>query len=157
MPEAAPTPSIVESIFSGAIAEIDAKMEERRPAYEEFLELQDAKSRLTGTSARPRAAARTSTATSGTTRSTGTRRRAPGQPDRKGQFLAVLAERGSATIPEIAKAIDDDVSPNYLYRVRDTSLKDGLIEPDGNGFKITAKGRSEHENPGSAGEEQAAA
>jgi hypothetical protein len=107
----------IESLREKHMAEVDAKLEELRPAFEEFNDLMAYRESMGG---KPRA--RTAT------RSTGTRGPRAGV-DRKQDVLTFLGEHDGATIPEMAKGLD--VSANYLYRVRDGLVDEGLIRKDG--------------------------
>jgi hypothetical protein len=135
--------------------QIDARLEQLRPAHEEYLTLLEAKQALEGLKtssggtstkrrrgpARPpgsgrgrrRAATRTrARSTNGRRRPrrTATRRRAGGT--RAEQALALIKSNPGMTVPQIADRMG--IRQNYLYRVTAALQKQGSVKRRGQGF-----------------------
>jgi hypothetical protein len=133
--------------------QIDAKLQELRPAHEEYLTLLEAKQALEGlkSPARPgrpparrgpgrppgsgrgrRAATTRAQSTNGRRRPrrTGTRRRAGGT--RADQALQLIKSKPGMTVPEIADKMG--IRQNYLYRVTAALQKQGSVKRKGQGF-----------------------
>jgi hypothetical protein len=141
---------------------IDARLQELRPAHEEYLTLLEAKEALEGlkspsSAARPqgrppgrrgpgrppgsgrgrRAASSASTRASSNgrrrPRRSGTRRRAGGT--RADQALQLIKSNPGMTVPQIADRMG--IRQNYLYRVTAALQKQGSVKRKGQGF-VTA-------------------
>jgi hypothetical protein len=136
--------------------QIDARLQELRPAHEEYLTLLEAKEALEGLKApsrppgrppgrrgpgRPPGSGRSRrAATSGGTkvssngrrrpRRGGTRRRAGGT--RADQALALIKSNPGVTVPQIADRMG--IRQNYLYRVTAALQKQGSVKRKGQGF-----------------------
>ena len=136
--------------------QIDAKLQELRPAHEEYLTLLEAKQALEGlkSPARPghpparggpgrppgsgrgrRAATTRAQSTNGRRRPrrTGTRRRAGGT--RADQALQLIKSNPGMTVPKIADKMG--IRQNYLYRVTAALQKQGSVKRKGQGFVTT--------------------
>jgi hypothetical protein len=131
---------------------IDARLQELRPAHEEYLTLLEAKQALEGlkSPARPgrppgrrgpgrppgsRNTKRATTRARSTNgrrrpRRTGTRRRAGGT--RADQALQLIQSNPGMTVPQIADKMG--IRQNYLYRVTAALQKDGSVKRRGQGF-----------------------
>jgi hypothetical protein len=132
--------------------QIDTRLEELKPAHEEYLTLLQAKEALEGLKTpsrvgrppgrrgpgRPRASAngrrRTTRAPSANgrrrPRRTSTRRRAGGT--RADQALQLIKANPGMTVPEIADKMG--IRQNYLYRVTAALQKQGSVKRRGQGF-----------------------
>ena len=102
--------------------EIDSRLKELRPLYEEYLTLERAKEALEGLDA-PRA---------GRARRPSTRRRGRrgGTTD---AVLAYLRQHPGASVREIADGLGMK-HPNYLYRVLPTLQGQGVVKKQGKGW-----------------------
>jgi hypothetical protein len=133
--------------------QIDAKLQELRPAHEEYLTLLEAKQALDGLkspsqpgrppgrrgpgrppgSGRGRRAATTRTKSANgrrRPRRAGTRRRAGGT--RADQTLQLIKSNPGMTVPQIADKMG--IRQNYLYRVTAALQKQGSVKRKGQGF-----------------------
>jgi hypothetical protein len=139
--------------------QIDARLQELRPAHEEYLTLLEAKEALeglkipsqpgrppgrppgrrgpgrppgSGTKRRSSTAARGSASSNGRRRPRrgGTRRRAGGT--RAAQALELIKASPGVTVPEIANRMG--IRQNYLYRVTAALQKQGSVKRKGQGF-----------------------
>lgn len=107
-------------------SEIDSRLKELRPLYEEYLMLERAKEALAGVDA-PRAAGRTRRAGGGGGRRRGRR---GGTQD---AVLAYLRQNPGASVRQIADALGMK-HPNYLYRVLPSLREQGAIKKEGKGW-----------------------
>jgi hypothetical protein len=133
--------------------QIDAKLQELRPAHEEYLTLLEAKQALDGVKSparvgrppgrrgpgRPpgsgggrRAASTRAPSSNGRRRPRrgGTRRRAGGT--RADQTLELIRSNPGMTVPQIADKMG--IRQNYLYRVTAALQKQGSVKRKGQGF-----------------------
>ncbi len=134
----------IEDLREKHLAEIDQQMDEFRPAHEAFLRLQEYKDSLSG--------GKTTTRRSSNGGSRGTR----AGVDRRQEVIDFLRENPGATIPDMGKGMN--VSNNYLYRVRDGLVDEGIIRKEGNKHFL-ADGGTPTDAPakGAKGKEPAAA
>jgi hypothetical protein len=129
--------------------QIDARLQQLRPAHEEYLTLLEAKQALEGVKApagtarrgpgRPPGSGRKRAATTGRAKSAngrrrprrrGTRRRAGGT--RADQALQLIKSNPGMTVPQIADKMG--IRQNYLYRVTAALQKSGSVKRKGQGF-----------------------
>ena len=133
--------------------QIDARLQELRPAHEEYLTLLEAKQALEGLKApstavrppgrrgpgRPPGSGRKRSAATTRAKSTngrrrprrgGTRRRAGGT--RAAQALELIKSNPGLTVPQIADRMG--IRQNYLYRVTAALQKQGSVKRKGQGF-----------------------
>jgi hypothetical protein len=111
-------------------AEIDSRLKELRPLYEEYLLLERAKAALDGVE--------------GPKRATPGRRRGPAAaPRRRGRrggttdaVLAFLKKNPGASVRQIATALGMR-HPNYLYRVLPSLQSQGVVKKEGKGWAVT--------------------
>lgn len=106
-------------------AELDSRLKELKPLYDEYLMLERAKAALEGLNG-PRRAATTRRASGGGRR----RGRRGGTTD---AVLAHLRQNPGATVREIADALGMK-HPNYLYRVLPTLQQQGAVKKEGKGW-----------------------
>ena len=131
---------------------IDARLQELRPAHEEYLTLLEAKEALEGLKTpsrpgrppgrrgpgRPPGSGRKRTATrarsaNGRRRPRRTTRRRSGGT-RGDQALQLIKSNPGITVPEIADRMG--IRQNYLYRVTASLQKDGSVKRKGQGFVV---------------------
>jgi hypothetical protein len=134
--------------------QIDARLEELRPAHEEYLTLLEAKQALDGLKApsgtgstprrrgpgRPRGSGRGRRAATATRAPSANGRRRPRRRvtrSRKGgtradQALQLIKSNPGMTVPEIAEKMG--IRQNYLYRVTAGLQKQGSVKRKGQGF-----------------------
>jgi hypothetical protein len=132
--------------------QIDARLQELRPAHEEYLTLLEAKRALEGLKSpagpgrppgrrgpgRPPGSRNTKRATTRATstngrrrpRRAGTRRRGGGT--RADQALQLIKSNPGMSVPQIADKMG--IRQNYLYRVTAALQKDGSVKRKGQGF-----------------------
>lgn len=122
----------LESMIDRHRSEVEAKIEELRPQYEEYERLVTYRDGMTGATPRARRATRTRSTGGGGGGS---------NVNRSHETLEALRDEPGLTIPDLAKKMD--VSANYLYRVRDNLEKDGLIRREGARLFLTDKGSEE--------------
>ena len=105
-------------------SEIDARLKELKPLYDEYLTLQKAKQALDGVE-RPRRGP------------AGARRGRRGRPRGSGgtskKALAVIKKNDGITVTELARELKMR-HPNYLYRVLPQLEAQGAIRKDGKGW-----------------------
>lgn len=108
-------------------AEIDSRLKELKPLYDEYLMLERAKAALEGVDGQARAAGPG-------------RRRAGAGSRRRGRrggttdaVLAHLRQNPGATVREIANALGMK-HPNYLYRVLPSLQEQGAVTKQGKGW-----------------------
>jgi hypothetical protein len=123
--------SVLEDL-KGIEQRLIARMDELRPALEEYRQLEEAARRLgldaqarTRPASKPRAGAKPSTASAPRPR----RRRTASGVSRRDQVLALVNERPGVTVPVIGKELK--VDPTGLYRVVRGLEKEGLIRKEG--------------------------
>jgi hypothetical protein len=119
--------------------DLDNRLKELRPLYEEYLKLEKAKAALEGVDGprrrgpgRPRG----SGAGAGATRrrsSNGRRRRRRRGGTRAEQALAVVRDNPGITVSELAPKVGIP-QKNYLYRVMNGLTDDGLVRKKGRGY-----------------------
>ena len=116
--------------------EIDNRLKELRPLYEEYLTLEKAKEALAGMD-QPRRRGPGRPPGSGTRRSAGgngrrrRRRRAGGT--RGEQALDVVRQNPGITVSELGDKLGI-AQKNYLYRVMANLQEDGAVRKEGKGF-----------------------
>jgi hypothetical protein len=120
--------------------EIDNRLKELRPLYEEYLKLEKAQEALAGMDQQPRrrGPGRPPGSTSSTTRraSSGNgrrRRRRRSGGTRGDQALAVVRENPGITVSELGDKLGI-AQKNYLYRVMANLQEDGAVKKEGKGF-----------------------
>jgi hypothetical protein len=128
-------------------AEISARLDELRPAVEEFHKLEGALNALEGVTApsssssssrrssssrgpgRPR---RSSSGNGGDGGGNGRRGRPRGSGTRAAEALQIVTDNPGITIPEMAQKMG--IQQNYLYRVLPGLEQDGKVHKDGRGW-----------------------
>jgi hypothetical protein len=108
--------------------EIDGRLRELRPMYEEYQRLEQAASALAGVGDGP-ARRRPS---SGRRRGGGRRGRPRGSGTRALQALELVRARPGVTIPQLAEAMG--INANYLYRVMPTLESEGKVRRQDRGW-----------------------
>ena len=119
--------------------EIDDRLKELRPLYDEYLKLEQAKAALDGVGAPRRGPGRLRGSGSGTsTRSTNGRRKRRGRRGgtRSDQALEVVRQNPGITVSELGDKLGI-AQKNYLYRVMANLQSDGAVEKQGKGFVAT--------------------
>ena len=101
-------------------SEIDARLKELKPLYDEYLTLQKAKQALDGVE-RPRR---------GASPRKGRRGRPRGSGGTSKKALAVIRKSDGITVTELARALKMR-HPNYLYRVLPQLEAQGAVRKDG--------------------------
>jgi CRP-like cAMP-binding protein len=127
--------------------EIQARLEELKPAVDEFHRLQAAERALAGVEAdgngssgsrsapsRPRPARKRSDSSASGGESGGRRGRPKGSGQRAQQALQQIRDNPGITIPELAEAMG--IKQNYLYRVVPDLQEQGLVTKSGRGWHI---------------------
>jgi hypothetical protein len=122
-------------------ADLDNRLKELRPLYEEYLSLEKAKSALEGLEApRRRGPGRppgSRTTAAKTRRASGNGRRRRRRSRRGGtraeQALAAVKENPGITVSELAPKVGIS-QKNYLYRVMNQLADDGLVRKRGRGY-----------------------
>lgn len=108
------------------LAKTEARLEELRPQVEEYNQLSDLRSRLTGSRPSPVASPPRRASTPRST--TGSRKIAP-RGSRKAEFLKLVHEQPGISVSEAAAAMS--IQPNYLYRIREQAQAEGEIRVEG--------------------------
>jgi hypothetical protein len=108
--------------------EIEGRLKELRPMYEEYQRLERAASALAGVGAGP--ARRRSSP--GRRRDGGRRGRPRGSGTRALQALEIVRARPGVTIPQLAEAMG--INANYLYRVMPTLESEGKVRREDRGW-----------------------
>lgn len=122
----------IDSLIERHREEVDAEIDKLRPAAEEFERLMTYREGM-GKAPSARRTTRTRRTTSGGGGG-------GSNADRPQQFLEALKDKPDGlSIPEVAAEVGD-VSPNYLYRVRDGLVEDGMVEKKGSKHILTKKG-----------------
>jgi len=117
--------------------DLDNRLKELRPLYEEYLRLEKAKAALEGLDGpRRRGPGRPPGSRSTATRSGNGRRR---RRRRRGgtraeQALAVIKDNPGITVSELAPKVGIS-QKNYLYRVMNGLAADGLVRKEGRGYR----------------------
>ena len=108
-------------------SEIDARLKELKPLYEEYLTLQKAKAALDGVN-KP------------TRRASGPRRARRGRPRGSGgtakKALEVIRQNPGIKVSDLARELKMR-HPNYLYRVLPQLEAQGAVRKDGQGWHAT--------------------
>jgi hypothetical protein len=123
-------------------SDLEKRLKELRPLYEEYLSLEKAKAALEGLDGprrrgpgRPRGSGtRASTATRAGNGRRRRRRRRGGT--RAEQALAVVKDNPGITVGELAPKVGIS-QKNYLYRVMNGLAADGLVRKEGRGYRAT--------------------
>jgi hypothetical protein len=117
--------------------DLDNRLKELRPLYEEYLKLEKAKAALEGLDVprrrgpgRPRGSG---TAATRRRSGNGRRRRRRRGGTRAEQALAVVRENPGITVSELAPKVGIS-QKNYLYRVMNALADDGLVRKRGRGY-----------------------
>jgi hypothetical protein len=114
--------------------EIDNRLKELRPLYEEYLTLEKAQEALAGMDQpRRRGPGRPPGSTSSTTRTRRRRRRRRSGGTRGEQALAVVRQNPGITVSELGDQLGV-TQKNYLYRVMANLQEDGAVRKEGKGF-----------------------
>jgi hypothetical protein len=118
--------------------EIDNRLKELRPLYEEYLKLEKAQEALAGMDQpRRRGPGRPPGSTSSGARASsgnGRRRRRRRSGGTRGdQALAVVRQNPGITVSELGDKLGIS-QKNYLYRVMANLQEDGAVKKDGKGF-----------------------
>jgi hypothetical protein len=120
--------------------EIDNRLKELRPLYEEYLTLEKAQEALAGMDqSRRRGPGRPPGSTSRTTRTRASsgngrrRRRRRSGGTRAEQALAVVRQNPGITVSELGDQLGV-TQKNYLYRVMANLQEDGAVRKEGKGF-----------------------
>jgi hypothetical protein len=119
--------------------EIDSRLKELRPLYEEYLKLEKAQEALSGVDQpRRRGPGRPpgSTTTSTTRRASGNgrrRRRRRSGGTRGDQALDVVRQNPGISVSELGDKLGI-TQKNYLYRVMANLQEDGTVRKEGRGF-----------------------
>jgi len=118
-----------------ARTDLDNRLKELRPLYEEYLKLEKAKAALEGVDGprrrgpgRPRGSATATRRPAG-----GRRRRRRRGGTRAEQALAVVRDNPGITVSELAPKVGIS-QKNYLYRVMNALADDGLVRKKGRGY-----------------------
>ena len=115
--------------------ELDNRLKELRPLYEEYLKLEKAKAALDGVDG-PRRRGPGRPPGSGTRRASSNgrrRRRRRRGGTRAEQALAAVRENPGITVSELAPKVGIS-QKNYLYRVMNQLADDGLVSKRGRGY-----------------------
>ena len=116
--------------------EIDNRLKELRPLYDEFLKLEKAKAALDGVDAPRRGPGRPRGSTSGTRSAPANgrrRRRGRRGGTRADQALEAIRQNPGITVSELGDRLGI-AQKNYLYRVTANLQEDGAIRKEGKGF-----------------------
>ncbi len=120
--------------------EIDNRLKELRPLYDEFLKLEKAKAALDGVDAPRRGPGRPRGSTSSGTRPAPTngrrRRRGRRGGTRADQALEAVRQNPGITVSELGDRLGI-AQKNYLYRVMANLQEDGAVRKEGRGFVAT--------------------
>lgn len=129
-------------------AEISARLDELRPAVEEFHKLEAALDALDGVNqsggggssssrgpGRPRRSSGSGSSGSGSGGGNGRRGRPRGSGQRAAESLEIVESNPGITIPEMAQKMG--IQQNYLYRVLPTLEQDGKVRKEGRGWYPT--------------------
>jgi Winged helix-turn-helix DNA-binding len=118
------------------LQEIDSRLKELRPAYEEYLKLQQVQEALAGMD-RPRTRRGPGRPRGSTTRraasTNGRRRRRRGGSNWSDRALEVVRQNPGISVSEIGDKLGMK-QKNYLYRVMNNLADDGVVRKEGRGF-----------------------
>jgi hypothetical protein len=123
---------LVADFLSEKRAEIDTRLKEIRPIYEEYLKLERAKAALDGLEPPRRGPGRPRGSTAGPSSTNGRRRRRAGGTAAE-QALAAVRQNPGITVAELAPKLGIK-HKNYLYRVMSGLQDDGAVRKDGRGY-----------------------
>jgi len=113
--------------------EIDNRLKELRPLYEEYLKLEKAQEALAGMD-QPRRRGRPPGSTNRASGGNGRRRRRRRSGGTRGdQALAVVRQNPGITVSELGDQLGV-TQKNYLYRVMANLQEDGAVRKEGRGF-----------------------
>jgi hypothetical protein len=113
--------------------EIDNRLKELRPLYEEYLKLEKAQEALAGMD-QPRRRGRPPGSTNRPAGGNGRRRRRRRSGGTRGdQALAVVRQNPGITVSELGDQLGV-TQKNYLYRVMANLQEDGAVRKEGRGF-----------------------
>jgi hypothetical protein len=117
--------------------DLESRLKELRPLYEEYLRLEKAKAALDGLDGprrrgpgRPRGSGTTTRRASGNGRRRRRRRRGGTRAE---QALAVVKDNPGISVSELAPKVGI-TQKNYLYRVMNQLADDGLVRKQGRGY-----------------------
>jgi hypothetical protein len=116
--------------------EIDSRLKELRPLYEEYLKLEKAQEALAGMEKPRRRGPGRPPGSSGTRAASGNgrrRRRRRSGGTRGDQALQVVRQNPGITVSELGDKLGI-AQKNYLYRVMANLQEDGSVRKDGKGF-----------------------
>jgi hypothetical protein len=118
--------------------EIDNRLKELRPSYEEYLTLEKAQEALSGVDEQPRRRGPGRPPGSTTTRRAASgngrrRRRRRSGGTRGAQALEVVRQNPGITVSELGDKLGI-AQKNYLYRVMANLTDDGAVRKEGKGF-----------------------
>jgi hypothetical protein len=120
--------------------EIDNRLKELRPLYEEYLTLEKAQEALAGMDqprrrgpGRPPGSASSTTRTRASSGNGRRRRRRRSGGTRGEQALAVVRQNPGITVSELGDQLGV-TQKNYLYRVMANLQEDGAVRKEGKGF-----------------------
>src|SRR6476619_923317 len=116
--------------------EIDNRLKELRPLYDEYLKLETAKAALDGVDAPRRGPGRPRGSTSGPRPAPSNgrrRRRRRSGGTRADQALEVVRQNPGITVSELGDRLGI-AQKNYLYRVMANLQEDGAVRKEGKGF-----------------------
>jgi hypothetical protein len=116
--------------------EIDNRLKELRPLYDEFLKLEKAKAALDGVDTPRRGPGRPRGSTSGTRSAPANgrrRRRGRRGGTRADQALEAVRQNPGITVSELGDRLGI-AQKNYLYRVMANLQEDGAVRKEGRGF-----------------------
>ena len=118
------------------LSEIKQRMDELRPAVDEFHRLESAQRALEGVdttgSATPPARRRRRSGAAKSSSGTGRRGRPRGSGTRSNEALKIVRDQPGVTIPEMAQKMG--IQQNYLYRVLPGLEQDGMVRKEGRGW-----------------------
>lgn len=145
-PDAPETTTEAQSVLDQTRAPLIRKLEDLRPAYEEYVETEGVLRLLDQNAERFVRDADTDNSNGEAVATAEARqrpaeapRRRAGRPrgsgGRRDEFLTLIKARPGITIPQAADAMK--MQANYLYRVAGDLSKDGLVRKDGQGFIAT--------------------
>jgi AraC-like DNA-binding protein len=121
------------------LQEIDDRLKELRPQYEEFLRLEKAKQALAGMDSAPARRGPGRPRGSGTTGSgNGRRRRRRGRSGGTAadKVLDVVRQNPGITVSEVGDRLGY-TQKNYLYRVFHNLTEDGAVQKQGKGYSAS--------------------
>jgi hypothetical protein len=123
----------VADFLSEKRAEIDTRLKELRPLYEEYLKLERAKTALEGLDGPRRSPGRPRGSTAARGSSNGRRRRRRSGGTAAEHALAAVRQNPGITVAELAPKLGIK-HKNYLYRVMSGLQEDGAVKKQGRGY-----------------------